>query len=295
MATPTAVYSFSPGDLRVTKDMKKNFDDQGYIIIKGLFDQAEMANLKKVFEDGGIIKNNGFTMEDGDGKKAKMAVWNTPGNDVSGMMARCEKVVNTCEDLLGGEVYHYHSKLVYKDPFSGGSFLWHQDYGYWYHNSCLFPDMMTVFVAIDKCTRSNGCLEVLAGSNRCGRIAHEVIRGQNSADSERVSAIKKICPQTCIELDPGDAVFFHCNLLHTSSGNNSADRRWALLVAYNTKANNPLVPHHHSQYIPIQKVPDSSVKECTNYQDFTGKDFWDPSKTDSAGQAILEKQAKCEK
>ncbi len=36
------------------------------------------------------------------------------------------------EALLGGhEIYHYHSKLMMKDPLTGGAFRWHQDYGYW--------------------------------------------------------------------------------------------------------------------------------------------------------------------
>ena len=31
--------------------------------------------------------------------------------------------------LLEGEVYHYHTKLMMKEPHTGGSFVWHQDYG----------------------------------------------------------------------------------------------------------------------------------------------------------------------
>ena len=31
---------------------------------------------------------------------------------------------------------------------------------YWYHNTCLFPDMMTVFIALDPCRQENGCLQV---------------------------------------------------------------------------------------------------------------------------------------
>jgi hypothetical protein len=31
---------------------------------------------------------------------------------------------------------------------------------YWYHNGFLSPDMMTVFVAVDKCCKENGCLQV---------------------------------------------------------------------------------------------------------------------------------------
>ena len=34
------------------------------------------------------------------------------------------------KQLLGGEVYHYHTKLMAKDPRGvGGKHLWHQDYG----------------------------------------------------------------------------------------------------------------------------------------------------------------------
>ena len=32
---------------------------------------------------------------------------------------------------------------------------------YWYQNGCLFPDMATVFIAIDKADVENGCLKVV--------------------------------------------------------------------------------------------------------------------------------------
>ena len=46
------------------------------------------------------------------------------------MVGRCEKVAGTMGTLLRGEVYHYHTKLMMKEPHTGGSFVWHQDYGY---------------------------------------------------------------------------------------------------------------------------------------------------------------------
>ena len=30
---------------------------------------------------------------------------------------------------MKGEIYHYHTKLMMKDAYGGGKFLWHQDYG----------------------------------------------------------------------------------------------------------------------------------------------------------------------
>lgn len=295
MATLTGVYPFSPEEFSVSKDMKKHFDDKGYIIVKGLFDTEEMANLRKVFEDTDIIKENGYGVADEKGRKASLLLWNQPGHDVSGMMSRCEKVVNTCEDLLDkGEIYHYHSKLLYKQPKNGGSIIWHQDYGYWYDNTCLFPDMMTVFVAIDRCHKGNGCLQLLPGSNKCGRIDHGRVEGQTRADLDRVNAIEKVCPKVYAEIDPGDAIFFHCNVLHRSSANTSTDRRWAFLMTYNTKDNNPTTIHHHASYTPLHKVPNNTVRECTNYSDFSGKDFFDPTE-DSPKVAIIKTQLTCER
>ncbi|XP_033759635.1 uncharacterized protein LOC117341880 [Pecten maximus] len=129
MAALTGAYNFSKEGFRLTDDMKKNFDDNGYIIVRGLFDNKEMTNLRKVFEETDMIANHGLKVGDGSDKKTKIVVWTNPGSDVSGVMARCDKVVNTCEKLLDrGEVYHYHGKLLYKDAFTGGAHLWHQDY-----------------------------------------------------------------------------------------------------------------------------------------------------------------------
>ena len=42
---------------------------------------------------------------------------------------------------------------------------------YWYLNGCLFPDMGTAFIAIDKCDEENGCLQVRY--NKCSSILLE--------------------------------------------------------------------------------------------------------------------------
>ena len=82
----------------------------------------------------------------------------------------------------------------------------HQDYGYWYQNGCLFPDMGSAFIAVDPNTRANGCLQVLKGSHKMGRIEHGRYGDQTGAKRELVY----------VELDPGDTLFFHSNLLHRS-------------------------------------------------------------------------------
>ena len=67
------------------------------------------------------------------------------------MIARCERIVNRVEQLLDDEAYHYHSKMILKDAKVGGAWAWHQDYGYWYQNGLLYPNLCSVMIA-DKVT-----------------------------------------------------------------------------------------------------------------------------------------------
>ncbi|KAL8606299.1 hypothetical protein ACOMHN_024194 [Nucella lapillus] len=281
-------YQFQPGSFEVTSEMKADFDTNGYIMVRNLLTEEELKKVRGVLEDSDVIKEYAYDLDDGAKMKSRMCMWNQPGNDVTGMVARSEKVAGTCEKLLGEEVYHYHTKLMMKEPFTGGRFVWHQDYGYWYDNTCLFPDMMTVFIAMDPCRQDNGCLQVLQGSNRCGRIEHKKIANQMGADLDRVDMLKSVCPLVSVEMDPGDALFFHCdalffhcNLLHTSSQNQGPHRRWAFLSAYNTTRNNPLHKHVHPFYTKLNKVPDSAIVECTVDWDVAGKDFFTKAKREA--------------
>ncbi|XP_041370059.1 L-proline trans-4-hydroxylase-like [Gigantopelta aegis] len=274
---PLREYQMQSADLEVTDKMKQDFEDAGYILVRNLLKNKELAKVKEALETNDAIIKHAYSMSDGQEGMTKMCLWSHPGNDVTGMVGRCEKVVGTCEKLLGGEVYHYHTKLMMKEAKTGGRHLWHQDYGYWYRNGCLFPDMMTVFIAIDKSYKGNGCLEILEGSQKCGRIEHGFVAAQQGADLERVKELEKKLEHLYVEMEPGDALFFHSNLLHTSSANNSPDRRWAFLCAYNRASNNPVLKHHHPQYTPLTKVPNSAIADCQNITDTEGKEFLNPA------------------
>ena len=163
------------------------------------------------------------------------------------------------EQVLGGEVYHYHSKMIMKDAKVGGAWTWHQDYGYWYQNGVLFPDLTSAFIAVDPATRENGCMQVIKGSHKLGRIEHILTDEQAGADLSRVEEVLKILPLEYIELEPGDVLYFHANLLHRSDRNNSDKPRWSMICCYNAARNNPYKESHHPRYTPLHKVPDSEI------------------------------------
>lgn len=54
----------------------------------------------------------------------------------------------------------------------------------------------------------------------------------------------------------GDALFFHSNVLHCSDPNDSPNRRWAFIMAYNRASNNPTesLAHPFPRYTKLVKV-----------------------------------------
>jgi ectoine hydroxylase len=247
---------------RITAEEAARFNADGFLIKPAFFD-AEEAKLmaRALIEDEGIGDSaNNMAILDGQGHTTDTILWTEPGDDLFGAIARCARMVEGVELALGGEVYHYHSKLTLKAPRTGGAWNWHQDYGYWYFNGNLFPHMLSVMIAISESDRENGCLKVLKGSHHMGRLDHMLVEGQTTADPERVEHALGVLDVVEGELAPGDALFLHCNTLHGSSQNRSDRNRNVLLCCYNAARNNPYMEHHFPRYTPIDKLPDAEVK-----------------------------------
>jgi hypothetical protein len=238
-----------------------DFHRDGYLIIRAMFDAEEMDILRGAAKADAAIKDHAYLVDDGKGAATKLALWNKAGDDLYGAVARGHRIVDAMEQLLGDEVYHYHSKMSIKEPFTGGAWAWHQDYGYWYMNGCLFPDMASAFIAVDPNTRENGCLQVLRGSHKLGRVEHGKFGDQTGADPERVENAMKIMDLVYVEMEPGGVLFFHSNTLHRSDQNKSPHPRWSFICCYNTKHNNPYKESHHPFYEKLHKMPDSALKE----------------------------------
>ncbi len=248
--------------MSMTQQQIEQFNEDGYVIVRGLFDKEEMDLLiQKAKADAGL-QESAYGREDRQGNTIKLALWNHPGDDLYGIFSRSRRMVEGMEAFLGGEVYHWHSKMILKEPFVGGAWEWHQDYGYWYNDGCLMPDMASCSVALDPATRENGCMQVLRGSHKMGRIEHGVAAGQTGADLLRVEAAKERFELVYCEMAPGDAMFFHGNLLHASSPNDSPNPRWSLISCYNRADNSPFkAESRHPHYTPLQKVEDSAIRE----------------------------------
>jgi len=250
------------GIFSLSADEIEQYHRDGYIVVRSLFDAEETDILRRTAKADRALQENAFGLDDGEGGLQRLALWNIEGDDMYSLVARSRRVVDNMEWLLGGEVYHYHSKMSIKEPFTGGAWAWHQDYGYWYQNGVLRPLLSSCFIAVDPNTRENGCMQVLKGSHEMGRVEHGRFGDQTGADPERVEEAKKILELVYVELEPGDALFFHCNLLHRSDQNRSPHPRWSLICCYNAARNNPYKESHHPRYHYLEKVDDGALKRA---------------------------------
>jgi ectoine hydroxylase-related dioxygenase (phytanoyl-CoA dioxygenase family) len=245
----------------------ETFDRDGYVVVPGLLGAEEVGLLSQIARADREIAEQKLTRQDGEGGDTELTVVNTlPEDTIYGAIVRSERIVRPMEQFLGGEVYHYHHKMILKQQKTGGAWAWHQDYGYWYSNGCLFPDMASCMIAVDRATVENGCLQVLAGSHRMGRIDHVTVGTQTGADPERMEHVLPKFERVYVELEPGDAVFFHSNLLHRSDQNKSDHPRWAFICCYNAARNNPYKKHHHPCYEPLAVWPHDRVGEAGKAQ-----------------------------
>ncbi len=248
----------------LTAEQLADYDRDGYLLVKNFCTQNEIKKLYKTAIEDDAMRKNALDLNDQSGKKTRLSLWFTPGNDVFGYLTRTERMVRSVAQILdnGSPVCHFHSKLMQKEPKVGGAWEWHQDYGYWYKNQFMFPDqLISVMVALTAANKENGCLQVIKGSHKLGRVNHGFSGEQVGADMVMVDNALKSMELVYCDLQPGDALFFHSNLLHRSKANLSDYPRWSIISCYSSQSNLAYNETSTSWKTPVEIVPDEAIME----------------------------------
>ncbi|MCX6212416.1 MAG: phytanoyl-CoA dioxygenase family protein [Bacteroidetes bacterium] len=247
----------------------------GYLIVKNFCAKPEVEKLYATALQDDAMAKNALDLNDQTGKKTRLSLWFTPGNDVFGYLTRSERMIEGVEQLLnsGAPVCHFHSKLMQKEPKVGGAWEWHQDYGYWYKNQFMFPDqLISVMVALTPANKENGCIQVIKGSHKMGRVNHGFAGEQVGADQVMVDNALKTMDLVYVEIEAGDALFFHSNILHRSEANLSNSPRWSIISCYSAQTNLAYNETSNSWHTPIETVPNEAVMDWTS-SSLGGADF----------------------
>ncbi|GAC1425499.1 MAG: phytanoyl-CoA dioxygenase family protein [Flavisolibacter sp.] len=272
---------------KITPDQIRDYHQNGFLIVKNFCTKEEIDKLYTTAVTDASMSQNAVDLNDKTGKKTKLSLWFTPGNDVFGYLTRCKRMIESIAPLLESDapVCHFHSKLMQKEPAVGGAWEWHQDYGYWYKNQFMFPNqLISVMVALTKANKENGCLQVIKGSHKLGRVNHGFAGEQVGADMVMVNNALKTMELVYVELQQGDALFFHSNILHRSEANLSPHARWSIISCYNSQTNLAYNETSTSWKEPVKMVPDEAIlhwkSDSLSKADFLKKEA-DPALKDS--------------
>ena len=91
---------------------------------------------------------------------------------------------------------------------------WHQDSIYWDTDGT----MMAAFIALDDCPEARGCIWVIDGSHKIGRLYHHTEK-EESGWPNLVCSIEAFREPRPVPMEKGDVLFCHGYTLHASFAN----------------------------------------------------------------------------
>lgn len=266
---PTGICTTRP----LSKEQITQYHNEGFVIIPGFFDPEEVKPIKQACEADPELGGAWTKWSDSNGYLNQIVAWTDLGDSLLGVIPRTARMVNATEVLLGGEeCYHWHSKLIVKNPHSQAWIEWHQGYGGWYNDGCLYPHFVTCTLAIDHHSKENGCLQVVKKSQLIGRLDHKIVGGDTLAiDPVWMEKVLERLEIVYCEMEPGDALFLHANTIHCSGNNCTNYPRTAITCHYNAASNEPfsLEKNSHRRYRPLKRLPDTTIID-ENYSSVLG-------------------------
>ena len=222
----------------VTPAQREQYARDGYFIARDLLAPQEVDVLAREINlaifDGrpGINFDNtrmdGRTIKGG-GMYRKLALLGRRNPKVWENYYAHPHVIDINRMFLGDEVYLWFDSIFTKPARIGEATPWHQDIGLWTQNQTFkerkkwLKGALTIWMAIDRADRSNGCLQVLPGSHDGPVVDH--IRYDDSIHPELPREQVRNLEVDHIELDPGDAIVWHAHLWHYSPVNLSDRNR----------------------------------------------------------------------
>lgn len=150
----------------------------------------------------------------------------------------------------------HHNCVMTKYPSYSSATLWHQDIRYWSFDK---PELISMWVALGEERSDNGALRLIPGSHAVeidrGRLDRNLFLRPELEENQRLIAQAQV-----VELNPGDALFFHCRAFHAAGPNRSADPKLSCVFTYHRESNRA-IPGTRSATYPSVTVSQNKRQE----------------------------------
>jgi ectoine hydroxylase-related dioxygenase (phytanoyl-CoA dioxygenase family) len=213
----------------VTEELKKQYDEQGYIIYENLFSADEMDRIRAIIDDLDAEKEQLLQQQGQKGISIPSQInftskINFRNPELQSFIAD-SRFVELATSILGPDVRLYWDQSVYKRPEANRDFPWHQDTGYVPTEPMHY---LTCWLALDDATIENGCVWIQPGSHHKGMVEHvktDIGWLCYFGDNEGIP----------VELKKGSMVIFQSLLFHRSTPNRSQTTRKGYVIQYSTE------------------------------------------------------------
>lgn len=236
----------------LTQHQLKNYQKNGFILLKGLFSEQEAAlflkEARKMTEDPKIRAREEAIAEPGS-EEVRSVFMVHRLNELYRQVVADVRVANVARQILGSEVYIHQSRVNLKSGFIGKEFYWHSDFETW-HVEDGMPRMRAVscVILLTENNEFNGPLMLMPGSHThyisCAGETPEdhykqSLRKQEYgiADPAALSFLAERGGIQSMKGPAGSVVFFDCNTMHGSNSNISPFPRANLFFVYNSVEN----------------------------------------------------------
>ncbi|MFB9328894.1 phytanoyl-CoA dioxygenase family protein [Paenibacillus aurantiacus] len=249
--------------LRVlTDEQLASFEKEGYLIVRRLWSEDEVDEIKRTFEAIGAQPVPGFFEPDLSGaaddplKRYPRVMHPHRFDAVSKKYMLHPGVLAILEDLYGEEALAAQSMFYYKPPGSRGQAL-HQDNFYLKVEP---GNCIAAWAAIDRCDEDNGCMLLVPKTNTYDIVCPEVSDSRESFTTHYVKPPKEEKPIPAV-MEPGDILFFNGNLIHGSYRNRTTDRFRRAFISHYANVSATKISHW---YNPLYRADGTALTLETN-------------------------------
>jgi len=216
----------------VTAEQKSFWDEQGYVVVPGLFGREECEQIRDHFME---IRKSPTPMDDvgieiggEDPLKAFPRIIHPHRWDELSMRWMLDpRLREVMTGLLGEEPIAAQTMFYFKPPGARGQAL-HQDQKYLRARP---GTCVAAWLAIDRCDEENGCLQVVPGTQDWPMVCPEGSDINESFTHDQVPLPPGYTPVPVI-MEPGDVLFFNGSIVHGSFANRSSDRFRRSLIGH---------------------------------------------------------------
>ena len=201
------------------------YKENGYLLNhKQVFSADEFTRLNAIFEEQLALKGDKLSDE-----------LDTPHfrNERLLEFLLHDSVLDLVEPFIGPNIGLFSSHFICKDPYKGRATPWHEDSAFWKPRFDRFDKIITVWLAIDKSFKENGCMRVIPGTHRNGFSEYQQLEaGMNTFDSgikpENIDESKVVY----FELERGECSLHDSRIIHGALANTSPYRRCGYTMRY---------------------------------------------------------------